>query len=164
MLTYDTHRHFMMKRFDRALILLEDGLIWFKRFCEAYRSSAIEVHSACAVVLIGVHIANPYFEVFVTTPVFRPLQAAIDSEPFWGGVIIAFGLARLLAIYQQRIAWRRVLAIVSASLWSGLFTLYMFYAPYYLGGVLAPTFIVTDAISYIRTSKLTRMLDGKTLF
>lgn len=75
-----------------------------------YRS--IEFVVALMLILWGVWVANPFWELFTASPVFG-LMAHIGPEPAWGVTVFAVGCLQMGFVFSRQWTARRATAVLS---------------------------------------------------
>lgn len=141
----------------RGVKAVDSVLLSFKRLCDSYSAALLELHSAWAVMFVGIWLANPFTEVVPSNPVLWQLGASHKTEFLIGLLLIAVAWLRMVAVRRAWLHTRTVLALCFGGLWFASTVLHLTTTPLRLGMAICPAYFVADAISYIRLSGQIRL-------
>lgn len=141
----------------RSLRAVENVLLNFKMLCDSYSAALLELHSAWAVMFLGIWLANPLTDVVPTNPVLLPLGDNPKAEMVLGIMFICMAGLRMIAVRTKSVRFRVCLSLTFAALWFASSVMYLTNAPLRVGMALCPAYFVADAITYIRLSGQLRL-------
>lgn len=99
------------------------------------KGKSIEFTSSLALILWGLWVASPWWDVFSRLPI-HSFMASVASEGMWGGAMLIVGLAQCIVLFRGSVRVRRYMTVICMFVWITLAVAFLLGNPNTVGGVV----------------------------